>query len=300
MAYSTKEKKAAYDRVRNVERRTKLFRQGQLAQNTTIGDPLPSPAIVLPVKAPKHGLKIAVIPDCQVKPGVPIEHLAHAGKYIAAKRPDVVVCIGDFADLPSLSTWDKPGSLNTEGRRYKADLDAVYHAMDALMTPIAKAKGYQPLLIETDGNHEDRITRAVGADPRLVGTISTADLRYEEYGWRVIPYLQPVIIGGVAFSHFFPAGVMGRPISSPDAILAKLHMSAFAGHMQGRQVAYARRADGHEMTAIISGSFYQHAENYLSPLANQHWRGMWMLHEVKDGSFDEMALSLNYLKRRFG
>src|SRR3989304_6701318 len=174
-------------------------------------------------------MKVGVIPDCQVKPGVPIEHLAHAGKYIAAKRPDVVVCIGDFADLPSLSTWDKPGSLNAEGRRYKMDLDAVHRAMDTLMTPIAKAKGYRPLLIETDGNHEDRITRAVGADPRLAGTISTADLRYEEYGWGGIPYLQPGIIRGVAFSPLFPVGVMGRPISSPDAILTKLHRPAELG-----------------------------------------------------------------------
>jgi hypothetical protein len=77
-------------------------------------------------------------------------------------------------------------------------------------------------------------------------------------------------------------------------------MSAFAGHQQGRMIDYSRRADGATLTAIISGSFYQHDEPYMSPLSNKHWRGMWMLHEVKDGQFDEMPVSINFLKRKFG
>jgi hypothetical protein len=30
------------------------------------------------------------------------------------------------------------------------------------------------------------------------------------------------------------------------------------------------------------------------------WRGIWMLHEVDDGAFDEMPVSLNYLRKRYG
>jgi hypothetical protein len=109
-----------------------------------------------------------------------------------------------------------------------------------------------------------------------------------------------VAIGGVAFSHFFPSGVMGKPVNRADMLLRKMHMSCFAGHLQGRQIAFDKRADGKEMTAIISGSFYTHTEDYLSPLANNHWRGAWMLHEVRDGTFDEMALSIGFLERKFG
>jgi hypothetical protein len=89
-------------------------------------------------------------------------------------------------------------------------------------------------------------------------------------------------------------------VQSPSILLKTLHMSAFAGHQQGREIAYSRRADGATLTAIISGSFYQHDEPYMSPLSNKHWRGMWMLHEVKDGQFDEMPVSINFLKRKFG
>lgn len=283
-------------------RRTKNFRKDELAQRTTIEDPLPSPTKEIKVpNTPLHGLRIAVVTDAQVREGVPTDHITHAGQYIADKQPDVVICIGDFWDMPSLSQWAQPGSLEKEGKRYRKDVDAGLDAMERFLNPIAKKAGYKPMMVFTEGNHEDRIDRAVRRNPNeLSGTISKKDLKLESYGWNVVPYLQPVMIGGVAFCHFFPSGVMGRPITSPRAMLQKMHMSCFAGHQQGRETAYALRADGRALTAIISGSFYQHDEPYMSPLANRHWRGMWFLHEVKDGQFDEMALSVNFLKRRYG
>lgn len=252
----------------------------------------------LAVKGPAHGLKIAFIPDVQAMDGVPLDHLAAAGKYIAAKRPDVVVCIGDFWDFPSLSQFGS--AMEFEGRRYKKDLGAGHRAMDLLMTPIAKEKGYHPSLEFCDGNHEGHIDRAVNNDPKLEGLMSRADLRLADYGWREHDFLQPISIGGVAFCHYFPSGVMGKAISTAPALMSKLHMSACAGHVQDRSICFGRRADGSAMTTIVSGSFYQHDYKYLSPFTNRHWRGLWLLHEVRDGQFDEMALSIDYLRRRFG
>ena len=82
-------------------------------------------------------MKICVIPDCQVKPNVSVEHLNWAAKYIVEKKPDVIVNLGDFWDMPSLSVYDK-GKKDFEGRRYKADVDAGNEAMELLMTPIRK------------------------------------------------------------------------------------------------------------------------------------------------------------------
>lgn len=282
------------------KRRTKTLRKEQLTATTTQLAPLEQPTVALDLAAPAHGLRIAVLPDAQVKKGDPVNHLVAYGRYIAAKQPDVVICIGDFADVPSLSTWNKPGSIEAEGQRYRDDVVAVVRAMEAFMDPIAKVPGYSPELVLTLGNHEDRIDRAIHSDPnRLYGVISTDDLEYAQFGWKVYPFLQPVVIGGVAFSHYFPSGVMGRPVTTARALLQKLHMSAFAGHQQGRDIAYAKRADGSHLTSIISGSFYQHDEPYLSPFTNNHWRGTWFLHEVRDGRFDEMAISIDYLLRKF-
>jgi hypothetical protein len=92
---------------------------------------------------------------------------------------------------------------------------------------------------------------------------------------------------------------MGRPICSAAAILTKKHMSCFAGHMQGRQVAYGMRADGSEMSAIICGSCYEHSEAYLGAQGNNHFRGAYMLYDVEDGRFDELPLTLKYLKSKY-
>lgn len=253
----------------------------------------------LTYKAPAHGLRIAVLPDVQAMDGVDLNHLTWYGQYIAAKQPDVIVCIGDFGDFPSLSKFER-GTRLFEGRRWKKDISAFHRAMEMFLNPIRKARGYKPGMEFTCGNHESHIERATIEDAKLEGLISLADLKLGEYGWREHAFLQPVSIGGVAFCHYYPSGVMGKPISSAPAVLRKLHMSAFAGHQQGREIAYSRRADGGNMTAIISGSFYTHSYSYLSPFTNAHWRGAWFLHEVKDGSFDEMAISISYLKRKFG
>lgn len=134
-------------------------------------------------------LKILVIPDCQVKEGVPLEHLTWAGKAIVDYKPDVVVNLGDFADMPSLSSHDIKGSKYFEGLRYKKDIEAAKEAMKILLAPLrdaqkaqkdSKHKVYKPRMVLTLGNHENRIDRAVNNNPTLEGLISTKDLDYEK------------------------------------------------------------------------------------------------------------------------
>jgi hypothetical protein len=253
-------------------------------------------------------MKILVIPDCQVKEGVPLEHLTWAGQAICDYRPDVVVNIGDFADMPSLSTHDVKGSKYFEGLRYKKDIEVTKEAMKMLLAPLKdlqskqrknKDKVYKPRMVLTLGNHENRIDRAVNNNPTLEGLISTKDLEYDK-DWEVYPFLQPVFINGVGFNHYWPVGAMGRPAGTASAIINKLHMSCVAGHQQGKQIAYGKRADGKPICAIIAGSYYLHDEGYMDQLSNRHWRGLLMMNEVQDGHFDEMFLSIEYLGRKYG
>lgn len=57
-----------------------------------------------------------VIPDTQVKPNESIDHLLWAGKYAVDMQPDTIICIGDWWDMGSLSSYDK-GKKSFEGRR---------------------------------------------------------------------------------------------------------------------------------------------------------------------------------------
>jgi hypothetical protein len=246
-----------------------------------------------------------VVPDVQAKDGNDFTYLKCLGNFIVEKQPDTIICIGDFADMESLSTYDR-GLKSFEGRSYNKDLWAAREAMDALLEPFYrynkaakknKHKQYKPRMVLTLGNHEHRINRAINEDRKLDGLISTDDLPYQD--WEVIPFLEVITIDGIAYSHYFTSGVMGRPITTAAALLTKKHMSCFAGHQQGRMISYGRRADGQEMTAIIAGSFYEHDEGYLNSQTNQHWRGFYVLHDVHDGSFDEMAVSIKFLKERY-
>lgn len=243
-------------------------------------------------------MKHAIIPDVQSKPGVSTEFLSRIGRYLAEKQPERIICLGDFADMPSLSSYDK-GRKGFEGRRYKKDVDAAKRAMEALMEPIARVRGYHPTLDLTYGNHEHRICRVGDTQPELDGVLSLDDLRYADFGWQTHEFLEPVKRDGVMYAHYFTSGPMGRPITTAAALLQKKHMSCIAGHQQGKFIAYAHRADGSTITGMIVGSCYEHGEDYLGPQGNKHWRGLVMLHEVKNGSFDEMFVSLDYLKRRF-
>lgn len=249
--------------------------------------------------------KHLVIPDCQVKDGDSLEYLARIGQYIVEKKPDVVVHLGDFVDMESLSSYDV-GKKSFEGRRYTKDIEVARKAMQTLLSPLAefnqnaketKKKQYKPRLVFCLGNHEQRIQRAVENDPKLEGLISYADLPYQD--WEVHDFLKPVFIDGIAYSHYFPTGVMGRPATTASAMVSKLHMSCIAGHQQGKQVAYGKRPDGSTITCIIAGSCYEHNEGYLDHQTNNHFRGLLMCHEVKNGTFDEMFISLDFLKKRY-
>ena len=247
----------------------------------------------------------AVIPDVQAKPGNNFKFLERVGHYLADKKPDVIVQIGDFADMPSLSSYDR-GKKSFEGRSYTQDVQAATEAMNTLLKPIEdemlrlkrnKEKQWRPRFILTLGNHEERINRAIEEDRKLDGLISVSDLPYA--GWEVYPFLEIVTIDGINYSHFFTSGVMNRPCTSARQMLVKKHMSCVQGHVQTMDIATDYRADGTTITGLFAGCCYEHDEDYLTKQGNNYFRGIHMLYEVNDGSFYHHAISLKYLEKKY-
>ena len=247
----------------------------------------------------------AVIPDVQAKPGNNFKFLERVGHYLADKKPDVIVQIGDFADMPSLSSYDR-GKKSFEGRSYTQDVQAATEAMNTLLGPIEdemlrlkrnKEKQWRPRFILTLGNHEERINRAIEEDRKLDGLISVSDLPYA--GWEVYPFLEIVTIDGINYSHFFTSGVMNRPCTSARQMLVKKHMSCVQGHVQTMDIATDYRADGTTITGLFAGCCYEHDEDYLTKQGNNYFRGIHMLYEVNAGSFYHHAISLKYLEKKY-
>lgn len=235
-----------------------------------------------------------VIPDVQVKEGVPTQHLEWIGNYIYEKKPDVIICIGDFADMPSLSSYDK-GKLAGEGRRYIKDMAAVHAAMDKLVAPFKK-DDYKPEMHLTLGNHEARIIREVEENPRFKGKFSYEDLQYEDYGWRVHDFLKVTEVDGIEYCHYFTSGIMGKPVGSAAAMLRERQKSCTMGHVQHTDMAIHKKTQN---IGLFCGIAYLHDEEYLGPQGNSSRRQIIVKHEVENGRYDPMFVSLKFLEKNY-
>lgn len=237
-----------------------------------------------------------VIPDTQVKPGVNTDHLECAGNYASEKLPDVIVMIGDWWDMPSLSSYDK-GKMSFEGRRYVDDIKSGRKAMERFLEPIRAVKDYKPRLVFTLGNHEHRIVRYVENNPEFSGKFGFDDLGLRDFGWEVHDFLKPVLIDGIEYCHYFTSGVMGRPVSSAATLLRERQRSCTQGHVQHTDVAIHKKT---QQIAMFSGTFYSHDENYLGYQGNAQRRQIIIKHEVDgEGHYDPMFVSLKFLEKAY-
>lgn len=252
--------------------------------------------------------RYVIIPDAQVRPGVDTTHIDWAAAAIVDYLPDVVVVMGDWWDLPSLSTHEAPGSKEAEGRRVKPDIDAGNEAFLRLTGPMDaeierrrknNKKRWNPERHFLFGNHEDRLSRAIFRDPKWEGLLSTDSLQTP--GFQRHAFLKIVELDGIKFCHYFPNPFSGRPIGGTITNrLSHIGSSFVQGHQQGFLYASKQYPD-HIKHGIVCGRFYLHDEHYR-PADVQHteWSGILVLNQVNNGDFDLMPLRMDYLRRKYG
>jgi len=242
-----------------------------------------------------------IVPDTQVGPGHPIDHMAWIGAAIKDYAPDVVIHMGDHWDMPSLSAWTPAGSIDKEGSRYRADIDSGNCALERLEKAMRGFKPKRKVILR--GNHEQRIQRVLSADPRLIGAIGYQDFNDRELGWEVVDYVHgspgAITIDGVIYAHYFANPNTGKAIAGTiNNRLSKIGSSFVQGHQQGLLQGNVQYATGAIRHGIVAGSAYLHDEGYKG-MANSHWRGVVILNEVRNGTFCEMPLTLDYLCRKY-
>ncbi|MBX6421843.1 MAG: hypothetical protein IRZ06_12680 [Nevskia sp.] len=232
------------------------------------------------------------------------------GQYIVDKffgKPNVkIIHLGDHWHMDSLSSYDR-GKRQAEGRRIVADIQAGNEAFALLNRPLEelnekrrrrKQSQWWPERYFLIGNHEDRIMRTVEEWAALEGLLDYNLLDFR--GWTVIPYLQPIELDGVLYAHYFYNPQTGRPYSGmPETRLKNIGHSFTMGHQQGYRQAVMSFC-GVRRRALIVGSCYVEGESYRGPQAQDEWRGIIVCHEVQNGDYDLMEVSLNYLSRRYG
>ena len=239
-----------------------------------------------------------IIPDSHAHPDFSNERYSWLGQLICDIKPDVVVDIGDWFDMPSLCSYDK-GKKGFEGRRYYRDIAAGVEAQDRLLAPIRRAKKKLPRFVRCLGNHEERILRAVSGDPVLEGTIGLGDLQSAHYGWEEHNYKDVVNIDGVNYSHAFISGVKGLPVTSANLLLAKQHASCTMGHVHTFDYAIHGRVGGGHLHGLFCGVYQDYHADYAGP-ANELWRpGIVVKRGVEDGNYDLEWISLKRIKAEY-
>jgi hypothetical protein len=208
--------------------------------------------------------------------------------------------------MPSLSSYDK-GTKGYEGRRYSKDVAAAIDAQERFFKPIRERKKKMPRFVMLEGNHEYRIKRAIENDAaHLDGVISPNDLAYRDFGWEYVEYegATPGIIDidGIAYSHYFTSGIMGRPIGGINPayqLVAKYGHSCTQGHTH-TFAFYHRGNKVNECNGLVCGVYQDYFSSYAGVANDMWWRGVVYKENVEGGLYDLNQISLNSLRKAYG
>lgn len=246
-----------------------------------------------------------VIGDSHAHPDFPNDRADWLSRLIIDVRPDVVVNIGDAADMPSLAQMDK-GRTPPNTRSYQKDIASHCDFQGRIWEPILARKKKLPRRVFLHGNHEQRIQQAVWRTPELSETISYGDLRLGDWYDDIVPYegVTPgsISIDGITYAHYMVAGVSGRPVSSEHTaytLLSKQFSSCTVGHSHTFDFCMRTRADGGKIMAADVGCYQDYTNDWAGEMGKLWDRGILIKRNVENGSYDPEWISLASIKKEY-
>lgn len=248
-----------------------------------------------------------IVPDSHAHPDHGNQRADWLGELIADVKPDVLVHIGDSADMASLSTYDK-GKRSFQGRNYKEDINSHLDFQERMFAPIKRLKRKLPHTVFCIGNHEHRISRAIDLSPELDGAISLKDLCLDAWYDVTVPYSggTPGVINidGISYAHYFVGGIAGRPlggIHAGYAIATKKFSSATCGHSHLFDTSFHVDLKGNPVIGTVVGCYQDYDNDWAGEVAQLWNRGVVIKRFVDGkGGYDLQWISLKSLKEIYG
>ena len=188
------------------------------------------------------------------------------GRMVKDLSPDVVIDIGDSADMSSLLMFESGSKMPIfEGHSYWKDVDAYRDAKERYHHYLGKTPS-KMRHIRIIGNHENRIDRVLEVEPRFRGVIGIEDLGDEDiFDWEVAPFLEPLMVDNVAYSHYFKSPGGHRPVGGvmpARAVLMKYPGSFTRVFGHTHSFGFYEDADGSpgdhykKITSINAGCYF--------------------------------------------
>lgn len=257
-------------------------------------------------------ITVLAIPDAHTEPGQDLSRfkavanltLELAEECLRRDQELVVVQQGDWADWGSLGMHDEGTHKGMAGRILE-DLAALKESQTIYHEGL---QGINVRKYFTEGNHgTPRLHRLENRIPAIKGLLDPVkDALFEEHGWEVLPFLEPLDINGVLFAHYFTGGVMGRAIGGRNMaknMASQLHMSCVAGHSHVMGMNWVRRPDGTWVQTMSTGVFCDPNskvfQSWNAAGARHYWPGCVILRNIQQGSYDPQTVGLDYLMKHF-
>lgn len=228
------------------------------------------------------------------------------GNYIYDTKPDLVVDLGDGADMRSLNSYDTSYPKVVVTQSYQEDIEVYNDSQERLRWKFKLNKRKRPYWVGLEGNHEHRI-KSYCPRPSTRGRKVRAFLQPSSNGQvvRRVPRVRtfrPAIATyfGVDFAHYFGGGNRGTAIAGTHpahTIINNRHRSSVCGHSHKRSV-YFKDAPG--SIGLVVGCFKGKAEGWAGQANNDWWHGVVHLKNVEDGRFEPQFISLKILQQEYG
>lgn len=142
-------------------------------------------------------IRIVCVGDAHDTPAIPDKsRFEWIGKYVRAIKPDVLIQIGDFADLDSLNTHIPNETYHGRAKpTFMADMASFNEALGHI-----DCDGIEKHC--TLGNHERRLYLFEDRAPEAYGMMQFELQRiFERHKWTFSPYGEITFYGGVGFVH---------------------------------------------------------------------------------------------------
>lgn len=252
--------------------------------------------------------KTAVVFSCaHADPSVSNERFDWLGKFIYDLKPDMVIDLGDGADMRSLNSYDTRYPQRIVSQSYEKDINSYVDSQERLRHPFRHHRKKKPFWVGFEGNHENRISKAISLDPRLEGEtygvsfkhLQTDNLfdeyhRYANGGPAIAEY------SGVDFAHFFSAGNFGSATSGLHhayTVINNRHRSSVCGHSHKRNVYFK---DGASSIGLVVGCYKGSEESWAGQANNDWWKGVVVMRDLSDGMFEPEFVSMKMLEEAYG
>jgi hypothetical protein len=254
--------------------------------------------------------KTTVVFSCaHVTPEVPNDRFTWLGKFLYDLKPDMVIDLGDGADMKSLNSYDTRYPQAIVAQSYEKDIESYNDAQERLRWQFRNHKKKRPYWVGLEGNHENRIKKAITNDPRLEGQkygVSFGHLQTKEWFNEYHEYHNsaPSIADydGVSYAHYFSSGNYGTAVSGTHhayTLLQNRNSSSTCGHSHKRSLYFKDGSYPNPIIGLVAGCYKGGEEVWAGQANNDWWKGVVIKREVRNGYYEPEFVSLKTLEKEY-